>query len=401
MLIYTSGTTGPPKGAMISHGAIMAALASLNNVGVRESDVGFAFLPLGHVLQRIVSYTGILVGIPGVYARALDTAADDFASARPTVVAAVPRVFEKIYAKVLSAAAAHPTRKKLLAWALRVGTTCVARRRAGLRLSPRQVVELAIARKLVFSKLRARLGGRIRLFVTGGAPIAREILEFFEAADITILEAWGMTETCAAGTMNLPGKTRPGTIGPAQPGVELELAEDGELLIRGGCMFKGYYKDAAATAASHTADGYFMTGDLGKRDSDGYFSIVDRKKDLVITAAGKNVAPQNIENLMKTDPRLSQVVVLGDRKPYLVALVTLTAEARAGKSDQALEREVAEIFAAKNPELASYERIKRFAILPEDLSIEAGELTPTLKVRRQAVSARHAARIEALYAARS
>lgn len=397
--IYTSGTTGPPKGAMLTHGNIVAALKMFQSIQTFPKDTGFAFLPLAHALQRMVNYRGLWEATTGHFARSIETVAEDLAVARPSVMAAVPRIFEKIYARINEqAAAGSPARQRIFAWAVGVGRE-VSRLRHTHQPVPRALeVQHAVARRLVYDKLRAKLGGRIRLFITGGAPIAKEILEFFDAADITILEGWGMTETCAAGTVNLPGATRFGSIGRPLAGVEMRLDDDGEILIRGPNVFSGYYKDDDATRASFTADGYFRTGDVGRVDGDGYWYIIDRKKDLIITAAGKNIAPQNIENLIKTDPRISQVVAIGDRRPYLVALISVAPELRQARSDAELYAMVGEIVAKKNEELASYERIKKFRLLPADLTQEAGELTPTLKVKRKVVGERYASLIEEMYA---
>jgi long-chain acyl-CoA synthetase len=398
IFVYTSGTTGPPKGAMLTHGNIVAALRSMSVVEMAPGDSGFSFLPLAHVLQRSVDYRGAWEGVPGCYARGLDTVADDMAAARPTVVAAVPRIFEKVYAKIHEqAAASAPARKRIFDWAVDVGKTVSRQRRAGERLVPALQLQHALASTLVFAKLRAKLGGRIRMFVTGGAPIATEILEFFDAADITILEGWGMTETFSAGTLNLPGAARFGSIGRPLPGIELRLDEDGEILIKGANVFAGYFKDDDATRAAFTKDGFFRTGDVGRVDGDGYFYIVDRKKDLIITAGGKNIAPQNIENLLKSDPRISQAMAIGDRQPYIVALIAVAPELRASKTEADLLQMVDEIVRAKNQELAPYERVKKFRLLPADLAQETGELTPTLKLRRKVVAEKYAALIADMY----
>ncbi len=399
IFVYTSGTTGPPKGAMLNHGNIMAALTQLDSITMRPEDTGFTFLPLGHVLQRMVNYHCILNGISGAFARSLETVAEDIASARPSLVASVPRIFEKIYAKIHEqAAAGSPAKQKIFAWAVKTGREVSKLRREHQPIPAQLEVQYRVAKKLVFDKLRDKLGGRIRIFVTGGAPIAKDILEFFDAANITILEGWGMTETCAAGTINLPGAVRFGSIGRPLSGVEMRLDTDGEILIRGKQIFSGYYKEEKATAESFTDDGYFRTGDIGRVDADGFWYIIDRKKDLIITAAGKNIAPQNIENLIKTDPRISQVVAIGDRQPFLVALITVTPEARQGKSEAELQQLVESVLADKNKDLASYERIKKFRILPQELSIEAGEITPTLKVKRKVVGEKYAALVTEMYA---
>jgi long-chain acyl-CoA synthetase len=400
IFIYTSGTTGPPKGAMLTHGNIVASMRAFDALPMVEGDTGFSFLPLAHALQRGVDYRGAWLGIGGAYARSLETVVQDLALARPTIMAAVPRIFEKVYATAHEqAAAGSPAKKRIFDWAIAIGRTVSKLRQKGEPVPATLAAQHRLAKVLVYDKLRQKLGGRIRLFVTGGAPIAPEILEFFQAADIDILEGWGMTETFSAGTLNLPGATRFGSIGKPLPGIEMRLDEDGEILIRGPNVFAGYYKDEEATRASFTADGYFRTGDIGKLDDDGFFYIVDRKKDLIITAGGKNIAPQNIENLLKTDPRISQVMAVGDRRSYIVALIAVAPELRAQKKSEAeLEAMVSEIVAKKNEELASYERIKKFRLLPADLTMEAGELTPTLKVKRKVVGDKYAALIDEMYA---
>ena len=399
IFVYTSGTTGPPKGAMLTHGNIVSALRSMSVFPMVDDDSGFSFLPLAHVLQRGVDYRGAWEGVPGSFGRSLDTVAEDLASARPTVMAAVPRIFEKIYGKIHEqAAASTPAKKKIFDWAVDVGRKVSKARQARQPIAPVLALQHAVARVLVFDKLRARLGGRVRCFISGGAPIAVEILEFFDAAEITILEGWGMTETFAAGSINLPGDYRFGSIGKPLPGIEMKLDTDGELLVRGGNVFSGYYKDDDATKSAFTPDGFFRTGDIGRIDSDGFFYIIDRKKDLIITAAGKNIAPQNIENLLKTDPRISQVMAVGDRRPYVVALVSVTAEAAAGKSETDVASMVDAIVRGKNDELASYERIKKFRILPADLTQESGDLTPTLKLKRKVVAEKYGLLIEEMYA---
>ncbi|HKA88360.1 MAG TPA: long-chain fatty acid--CoA ligase [Haliangiales bacterium] len=397
-LIYTSGTTGPPKGAIIRHGNIVAALTSLEIVPHHANDSGFSFLPLAHALQRAVDYQGAWRGTPGAYARSLETVVEDLAATRPTVMAAVPRIFEKVFQRANEqAAAAGARKKKIFDWAVAVGRQASALDQKKQPHPPALARKLAVARLLVFARLRERLGGRVRLFVTGGAPIAPEILEFFHAAGITILEGWGMTETFAAGTLNLPDDFRFGSIGKPIPAVELRLDDDGELLVRGPNVFSGYYKDEEATRASFTPDGFFRTGDICRRDGDGFYYIIDRKKDLIITAAGKNIAPQNIENLIKSDPRISQVVAVGDRRPYLVALVAVAPEL-AGRGEAEVTAMVGDIIAQKNRELASYEQVKKFRLLPRELTQEEGELTPTLKVKRKVVGERYAALIESMYA---
>lgn len=398
IFVYTSGTTGPPKGAMLNHGNIVAALNAFRAIPSAEDDHLFAFLPLAHVLQRMVNYRGLWEGTSCSFARSLDTVAEDLGATHPTLVASVPRIFEKIHVKVHEqAAAGGAKKKKIFDWALGVGRE-VSRLRHSFEPIPAKLeMEHKVAKALVFDKLRTKMGGRIKLFLTGGAPIAKEILEFFDAADITIIEGWAMTETCAAGTVNLPGAIRFGSIGRPLAGVEMRLDDDGEILIRGPGVFSGYYKDDEATRASFTKDGFFRTGDIGRVDKDGYYYIIDRKKDLIITALGKNIAPQNIENLIKTDPRISQVICIGDRRSYMTALIAVTPELRAAHSESELTAIVGQIVATKNEELASYERVKKFRLLPAELSQEEGELTPTLKVKRKVVTEKYAALIEEMY----
>ena len=399
LFVYTSGTTGPPKGAMLTHGNVVAAMRAMDVLPIEPGDVGFSFLPLAHVLQRSVDYRGAWTGVPGWVGRAIETVIDDLAVAQPTLMAAVPRIFEKVYAKIQEgAAAAPPAKRRIFEWSLRVGKQVSKLRQAKQPIPPALAAQHRLAKALVFDKLRARLGGKVRLFVTGGAPIAVEILEFFDAAEIQIVEGWGMTETFAAGTLNLPGDAKFGTIGKPMPGIELKLDDDGEILVRGANVFSGYYKDPEATRAAFTDDGWFRTGDIARIDEDGYFKIVDRKKVLLITAAGKNIAPQNIENLLKSDPRVSQAMAVGDRRPYVVALISVPPELRAQKSEAELHAIVEDIVAARNQELASYERVKKFRLLPTDLTQEAGELTPTLKLKRKVVAEKYASLIDEMYA---
>jgi long-chain acyl-CoA synthetase len=400
IFIYTSGTTGPPKGAMLTHGNLVAAMHSFDAVPIRpDVDTGFSFLPLSHALQRAVDYRGVWEGISGTVGRSIETVAEDLAIGRPHIMAAVPRIFEKVYAKIHeTAAAGSPAKQKIFKWACGVGQQVSRAKREHRALSPALAAQYRLARALVFDKLRAKLGGRIRLFITGGAPISSEILEFFDAAGITICEGWGMTETFSAGTCNIPGEQRFGSIGRPLPGIEMKLDVDGEILIKGANVFAGYYKDEEATRASFTSDGFFRTGDVAKVDADGYYYIIDRKKDLIITAAGKNIAPQNIENLIKADPRISQVMAIGDRRAYVTALICPAPELRQGKSEAEVHALVGEIVAAKNEQLANYERVKKFRLLPADLTQEAGELTPTLKVKRKVVTEKYAHLIEEMYA---
>ena len=318
------------------------------------------------------------------------------AEVRPTFVAAVPRVYEKAYAKVQDSLAkkrASWLLRPLIDWALSRG-----RERSDRLLSgrPAEGWRFRLADKLVFEKIRATFGGRIRYFVSGGAPLSADIARFFHGAGLVILEGYGLTETCATGTLNRPDAVRFGTVGAPVPGVEVSIAGDGEIFLRGKNVMKGYWQRPDATAEVIDADGWFHTGDIGEIEPGGQVRITDRKKDILITAGGKNVAPQNLEGRLKAlCPAVSQVVVLGDRHKYLVALVTLSEEAARDRA--AGERAVADGIARLNRELASYETIKRHAVLERDLTEEAGELTPSLKVKRKVVAERYKDAIERLY----
>jgi long-chain acyl-CoA synthetase len=309
----------------------------------------------------------------------------------------VPRVFEKAYAKIQATFAEKrksAISRRIVDWALAVGRERSLRLRAGEKADG---LRFGLADKLVFEKVRNTFGGRIRFFVSGGAPLSAEIAEFFHAAGLLILEGYGLTETTAAGTINRPDDFRFGTVGTPIPGVEIKIASDGEILIRGGNIMKGYWNHPDATAEVLDADGWFKSGDIGQIEESGHLRITDRKKDIIVTAGGKNIAPQNLENELKAaSPFISQVVVIGDRQKYLVALITLGEDA--ARDRPGAEAAVAAAVARLNEKLASYETIKRFTILPRDLSEEAGELTPSLKVKRKVVTDRYKAEIASMYA---
>jgi long-chain acyl-CoA synthetase len=316
---------------------------------------------------------------------------------KPTFVAAVPRVFEKAYAKIqagLDEKRKKPIARRIIDWSLATGREKSRRRLAGDR-SDR--LRDRVADRLVFEKLRATFGGRLKFFVSGGAPLSAEIASFLHAAGILVLEGYGLTETTAAATCNRPDDYQFGTVGPALPGVEIRIADDGEILIRGGNIMKGYWNHPEATAEAIDPDGWFHSGDIGVIEAGGHLRITDRKKDIIVTAGGKNVAPQNLENELKAAcAAISQAVVIGDRKKYLVALVTLTEEAVADRA--AAEAEIRRAVEGLNRRLASYETIKRYAVLERDFTEETGELTPSLKVKRKAVFERYKDQIESLYA---
>jgi long-chain acyl-CoA synthetase len=413
-IVYTSGTTGQPKGVVQTHGNHLAALAAAGQVTeVKPGDVHLLFLPLAHSFARFESFIGIHQSLVTAFAESLEKLSDNLKEVRPHFICSVPRVFEKVYAKVLSGVeAGPPVKKKLFYWALGVGREVSRRRREGQPIGLALGVQHGAASKLVFSKLHAALGGRLRFCFSGGAPLAREIAEFFHAVGVMIIEGYGLTETCPILAANRLGRFKFGTVGLAFPGVELKIAEDGEILARGGNIAKGYFRRPEETAEVFKPEGWFHTGDIGEIDADGFLRITDRKKDLIKTAGGSYVAPQYIENLLKGDPFVSQALVYGDRRPYPVALVTLNPEelGKFARNAGLGEKPLAEL--ARNPaivervrrtvdgineKLASYAKVKRFAVLPGDFTIESGELTPTLKVKRKVVSHNYADLIESLY----
>jgi long-chain acyl-CoA synthetase len=414
-IVYTSGTTGPPKGVVQTHGNHIAALtASKSSTPVQEGWVHLLFLPLAHSFARLESFLGVAHGLTTAFAENLDKLRDNLPETRPHFICSVPRVFEKVYAGVLATAqAGSPLKRRIFQWAVAVGRDVSRHQQRGQPVPGGLELKRRVAHALVFSKLHARLGGRLQWAVSGGAPLSRDIAEFFHAAGILLLEGYGLTETCPALTFNRPDRYKFGSVGQALPGVELKIAPDGEILARGANVAtRGYYKQPEATREVFEPDGWFHTGDIGRIDEDGFLFITDRKKDLIVTAGGMNVAPQNIENLLKADPFISQVMVHGDRRPYPVALITLNPE-ELGKfareqgvltSDpgalvrhpKIVER-VARTVEEKNSNLQSYAKIKKFSILPDDFTLEGGELTPTLKVKRKVVSEKYKKELEGLY----
>ncbi len=415
-IVYTSGTTGPPKGVVQTHANHLASLNSVAQIiKIGPGDVHLLFLPLAHSFARLEGFIGVHRGLTTAFAENLDKVGDNLKETRPHFICSVPRVFEKVYAKILAGVeAGSPVKKKIFHWAMGIGRQVSQLQQAKQPIPGGLTIKHRVAHKLVFAKLHHALGGRLRFAVSGGAPLSREIAEFFHAAGILILEGYGLTETCPALTFNREENFKFGSVGQALPGVELKIAADGEILARGGNIAtKGYFKKPEATAEVFEAGGWFRTGDIGKIDEDGFLFITDRKKDLIVTAGGMNIAPQNVENLLKGDPFVSQVMVYGDRRPYPVALITLnpdelakfakeqgilaTDPASLAKNPKVVER-VARIVEAKNADLQSYAKIKKFAILPEDFSQDNGLLTPTLKVKRKGVTEKYQKIIDSLYA---
>jgi long-chain acyl-CoA synthetase len=415
--IYTSGTTGDPKGVMLTHRNLVSNVQSSIRLfgGLGRKDLALSFLPLCHVFERMGGhYVMLRLGVSIAYAESVEKVPANLGEVKPTIMLSVPRLYEKMYARVNEKVAADPAlRQKVFRWAMRVGAEAfrhkVARSEPGVLLKLR----LALADKLVFAKIKERVGGRIRIFVSGGAPLAREIAEFFGAAGLPILEGYGLTETSPVISVNLPDCMRPGTVGPPIEGVEVKIAEDGEILTRGPHVMKGYYRKPEATAEAIDKDGFFHTGDIGHLDADGFLVITDRKKDILVTSGGKNIAPQPIENRLKTDKFFTEVVMIGNKRNFPAALVVpnfevLEAWAKgqgvtfAGREELVSRPEVVSFYTTRVgellPELAQYEKIKKLTLLTREFTVDSGELTPTLKVKRRVIEQNYKDLIDRMYA---
>jgi long-chain acyl-CoA synthetase len=395
--IYTSGTTGPPKACMITHRNYYGMVAVVDDLPefVVPGDTMLLYLPLAHNFGRLMHLAGPYIGFTIAHLADPLRAPDALKQVRPTVFPSVPRVYEKVHSAVVSQIeTAAGTKRRLADWALQIGYRVSRLRQEGEPVPAGLALQHRIADRLLFSKVKARLGGRLRVGISGGAPLAKEIAEFFHAIDILILEGYGLTECTSAATVNRTNAYRFGSVGPALAGFELRLAEDGELLIRSETVFAGYFKDPEATREVLTEDGWLRSGDVATIDEDGFVTITDRKKDILVTAGGKNVAPQNIENLLKTSPLVSQALVVGDRRPYVAALITLDPDV----DRDGAEARVQEVVDRANAELSRFEQVKRFRILPRDFSAAEGEITPTLKLKRRIVEQHFAREIEDLYA---
>jgi long-chain acyl-CoA synthetase len=414
-IIYTSGTTGDPKGVMLTHTNFVSnVLGAMERFEFRPADSALSFLPLSHVFERTAGYYAMLhAGVGIAYAESLETVPRDLQEVRPTILVSVPRLYEKIYGRVLAQVnAGTALRKRIFFWARDVGRRHVQRTIAGASTGRWLDLQRAVADRLVFTKLRARTGGRIRLFVSGGAPLAPKICEFFHAAGLPIMEGYGLTETSPVISCNYPGHIRFGSVGQAFPETEIRIADDGEIQVRGPQVMRGYYRNEAATHEIVDPEGWLATGDIGHVDGDGYLFITDRKKDLIVTAGGKNVAPQPIEEAFKQNRYVAQAVVVGNRRPYLSVLLVpdfdqlkayaQTRNLEGGSLEQLLKRpEIVELFAGVlervNADLPRFSQIKTFALLAREFRLEAGELTPTLKVRRFEIDRRYREVIERLY----
>ncbi len=409
-LVYTSGTTGLPKGAALSHANFTSTCESTKDVlAVRPSDRTVLFLPLAHIFARVVQFFSIEIGVTIAYPPygfTPDLLFKCFEEVKPTFIGSVPRIFEKVYAAANAKfAEATGLKATIVGFAMSAGREVSRLRQQGMEPGGLLALKHAIAKRLVFSKVKARFGGQVRFFISGGAPLSREIEEWFHAMDMLILEGFGLTETTAATTVNRPGKYKFGTVGPAVPGTEIKIAEDGEILIRGTGVFQGYYKKPEDTASVLTKEGWFATGDIGEIDADGFLRITDRKKDLIVTAGGKNIAPQYVEAKLKTIPLVSQVMVHGDKRKFVSALITLNPDEVAkmglsyadGVKSPAVRDVLEKAIKERNKELESYQQVKKFAVLEKDFTIDAGELTPTLKVKRKAVTEKYKAILDGFY----
>jgi long-chain acyl-CoA synthetase len=399
--IYTSGTTGPPKACMIRHRNYYAMVRKSDEMEdklLRPGDVMLLYLPLAHNYGRLLHLSAAYHGFTIAFLPDPLQAAAALPRVRPTIFPSVPRVYEKIHAAVVAGFEERTgVQRSIVDWALAVGRRVSERRQAKEPVPLLLAVQHRVADRLVYSKVKERLGGRLRVANAGGAPLSRDIAEFFHSIDILVLEGYGLSEVTTAATVNRPGAFKFGTVGRPLPGVELHVAEDGEILIRSDTVFAGYYRDEEATRATLDDEGFVHTGDVGYVDEDGFLVITDRKKDIIVTAGGKNVAPQNLENELKAHRPISQALVLGDRKPYIAALVTLDGEAVDGMSPDAARSAVQEAVDAVNAERSRYEQIKRFAIAPREFSAEHDEVTPTLKLKRNVILDHFADEVAALY----
>ncbi len=413
-LVYTSGTTGRPKGVRLVHDCWTYEAAAVDALGILSADdLQFLWLPLSHVLGKILQVMQLTIGFPTAVDGNLDRIVDNLATVRPTFMGAPPRIFEKVHSRVVSSLQQQGGIKwTLFQWALGVGTKVSRVRQAGGTPGPVLAAQFALADRLVLSTLRGHFGGRVRFFISGSAPLSREIAEFFHAAGILILEGYGLTESSAASFVNRPDRFRFGTVGLPMPGTQVRFGEDGEIMIKGPGVMRGYHNLPEATAQALTDDGWLRTGDIGELQ-DGFLRITDRKKDLIKTSGGKYVAPQPIEALFAAIcPYASHLVVHGDRRNFISALVTLDPDAITGWADkhglsgssyqqicaaEATREMVSGYIDELNSRLAHWERIKKFAILDRDLSIEDGELTPSMKVKRRAVERSYAEVLDGFY----
>jgi long-chain acyl-CoA synthetase len=415
-LVYTSGTTGPPKGAMLTNGNIVWTCGALDKVlHVSPDERKLSYLPLSHIAERMVGhFTHLYGGGETWFAESIDTLREDLQACKPTIFFGVPRVWEKFYAGITALLEGLPEEQKVMAeQALQLGLKRVEAQQAGSSLPPDLEEKYQEADGKLFALARAALGlNEANALVSGAAPIHQDVLRFFHAIGLPVAEVYGQTEDNGPTSINPPDKIKIGTVGPPIPGVQVKIAEDGEVLVKGGNVGPGYFKNDEATKELIDADGYMHSGDVGEFDDDGYLRITDRKKDLIITAAGKNVAPQVLENMLKNSPWISQAVVIGDRRPFLTALITLDQEKVAQFAEQKsiphenfaeltqhpdIQQLVDNAVAETNEQLARVEQIKKWIVLERDFAQEHDEMTPTMKVRRKAITEKYADTIESMY----
>jgi long-chain acyl-CoA synthetase len=416
-IIYTSGTTGEPKGALITQLAFSSMLANVYQslkTNILPSDRSLVFLPLSHVLGRCDSMLNLAFDLENVYAESLDKVVDNLQIAKPTILVAVPRIFEKVYSKIMDTIQKESDlKKKVFDWALNTSSEYYKKINQDKAPGAYLILQKNLAYKMVFEKIYNRFGGRIRFLVSGGAPLSPEIMVFLQNANLTILEGYGLTETIAPCAINPVVRQIPGSIGLPLGDVQIKFAEDGEILIKTKALFSEYYKNPEATKEAFNSEGWFQSGDIGELTSEGYIKITDRKKDIIITSAGKNVAPQKIENMLKVQKHISNAMIVGDKRKFLVAVVSFDREAfldeleslgiagrpsyeelaREPKIYEILEKEVQAI----NHELASFESIKGFMIAPSEFTIENGQLTPSLKLKKKVILKTYMNEIDALY----
>ncbi|PLY05458.1 MAG: long-chain fatty acid--CoA ligase [Desulfuromonas sp.] len=416
-IVYTSGTTGDPKGVMLSHGNLLSNIegcARLFDIG--PTDTCLSFLPLSHVFERVDGYYFMLYkGAVIAYAESIDTVPADLEAVKPTIVISVPRLFEKMFARIMERVTSSPwIRRKIFFAAIAIGRHHATNQIKGDRDGPLLKIQMDVADHLVFSQLREKLGGQLRFFVSGGAPLPANVNDFFLAAGLQIFEGYGLTETAAGIAANHAGAFRPGSVGRPIEGTELKIAPDGEIMIRGAGVFKGYWNKPDESAEVLAGDGWFHSGDIGELDNDGYLTITDRKKDIIVTSGGENVAPQNLENSFKSDKFIANAMVYGDRKPFLTALLVpnfdnLERYARMKKlsylnhCDLIRQPRVLDLFRRRidelQQEMPSHHKVKRFTLISRDFTSEEGEITPTMKIRRKNIAQNFRHVLEGMYLA--